>query len=186
MIPGYFIQERYKKLFRSYLINAIILSICHLSPQRTTILCISAWIFCFLLYNTDRPRDAIKHIFSWQRCWGYHTYAVGWCLCNNFCVEGIRTCPCEVYLLFYDSQYFLLLTIPSKLTEAVLLVTGNWYVLAFSPGQGTDLSWTWGFFFILFFSQSLHTCRDDSYARLWLLPAFHIHNFLLSRLFSTV
>jgi len=69
-----------------------------------------------------------------------------------FYVEGIRNCPCEVYLLFYDSLYFLLLTIPSKLTEAVLHVTGDWYVLAFRPDQDTDLSWIWGF--LNFFSIS--------------------------------
>jgi len=57
-----------------------------------------------------------------------------------FYIEGVRNRPCEVYLLFYDSHNFLLLTIPSKLTEAVLHVTGDWYVLAFRPDQDTDLS----------------------------------------------
>jgi hypothetical protein len=42
--------------------------------------------------------------------------------------------------IFYDAHYFLLLTIPSKLTEAVLHVTGNWDVLVLNLDQGNDLS----------------------------------------------
>jgi hypothetical protein len=57
------------------------------------------------------------------------------------CVKGIRNCPFKMYLFFTGAHsYFLLLTIPSKLSEIVTLVTCIWDVLALNLDQDTGLS----------------------------------------------